>query len=495
MGITILISLYTTRLILNGLGVSDFGIYNLVGGSIAMLGFLNTAMASATQRFMSYAEGAGDKEKKTTIFNISLVLHFVSSVLVGLLLLIAGLIFFNGLLDVPEDRNLAAKVIYGCLIISTMFSVITVPYDAVMNAHENMKYYALVGILESILKLLVAIICIYASYDKLIVYGILMSIIPLISLSIMRLYCHRNYSECRIRIRQSWDKTLAKKMISFAGWNVIGTSSSMVGNYGLNLVINNFFGVVINAVVGITSQLCGIIMNFSSNMLKALNPVITKTEGAGEREKMLQLSSTGNKMSFIILSIISMPLLVETNYILELWLVNIPEWTVLFVKLQIIRGLAEQLTYVYHTSINAHGNIRTYNIIISFVNIIPIVLTFLLFSLGAEPYIMYIINILIFGIFVSGLRIYFMHQNCGLSYYSYIRKEFFPLLVSTICCLLLCYHVTFLSTNNIFRLILVILTSIIGGGMCYYILAFNKSEKITIKLTFTGIVKQIKRIN
>ena len=490
MGITILLSLYTTRLILNGLGASDFGIYNLVGGSIAMLGFLNTAMASATQRFMSYAEGAGDTEKKITIFNISLVLHFVSSILVGLLLLIAGLIFFNGFLDVPEERIFAAKIIYACLIISTMFSVMTVPYDAVMNAHENMKYYALIGIFESILKLIVAIVCIYTTSDKLVVYGILMSIIPFVTLTIMRYYCHNKYSECRIKIRKSWDKVLAKKMISFAGWNLIGTSTSMIGNYGLNIVINNFFGVVLNAVVGITSQLCGIIVTFSSNMLKALNPVITKTEGAGERDKMLQLSSTGNKMSFIILSIISMPLLIETNYILKLWLVNIPEWTVLFVKLQIIRGLAEQLTFVYHTSINAHGNIRTYNIIISIVNIIPIVLTYLLFSLGAEPYIMYIITISVFGIFVSGLRVYFMHQNCGLSYYNYIRKELLPLIVSTICCLVLCYHVTFLSTNNIFRLILVILTSTIGGGICYYIFTFNSSEKLIIKRIIIGIVKR-----
>lgn len=158
MGITMFISLYTTRLILNSLGASDFGIFNIVGGAIAMLGFLNGAMASATQRFMSYSEGEGDKEKQKSIFNISLVLHFGISIVVGIALLVAGWFFFNGILNIPPDRAFAAQVVYGSLIVSTMFTVMTVPYDAVMNAHENMKYYALVGIIESLLKLSVALL-------------------------------------------------------------------------------------------------------------------------------------------------------------------------------------------------------------------------------------------------------------------------------------------------------------------------------------------------
>ena len=161
-----------------------------------MLGFLNAAMASATQRFMSYSEGAGEKEKQKAIFNVSFILHFIISIIVGVALLIAGYFFFNDILNIPENRTLAAKIVYGSLIISTMFTVMTVPYDATMNAHENMKYYAIVGIIESFLKLAVALICVYTIHDKLIVYGILMACIPLITLSIMRIYCHKYYEEC-----------------------------------------------------------------------------------------------------------------------------------------------------------------------------------------------------------------------------------------------------------------------------------------------------------
>lgn len=198
MAITMFISLYTTRLILNSLGASDFGIFNIVGGAIAMLGFLNAAMASATQRFMSYAEGEGDKEKQKYIFNISVVLHIIISAIVAVILFIAGYFFFNGFLNIPMERLDAAKVVYSSLIVSTILTMINVPYDAVMNAHENMRYYAVIGIVESFLKLTVAFVCVHSSGDKLIVYGMLMAAIPLVTLTIMKIYCHRHYEECVI---------------------------------------------------------------------------------------------------------------------------------------------------------------------------------------------------------------------------------------------------------------------------------------------------------
>lgn len=198
MFITMFISLYSTRLILKSLGASDFGIFNIVGGAIAMLGFLNAAMASTTQRFMSFSEGEGNKHKQKIIFNLGFSLHFLLSLIVGIILTIAGFIFFNGGLNIPIERIFAAKIVYCSLIISTIFTVMTVPYDALINAHENMKYYAIIGILESILKLITAVICVYTSKDKLITYGILMACIPLITLTIMRIYCHKKYEECVI---------------------------------------------------------------------------------------------------------------------------------------------------------------------------------------------------------------------------------------------------------------------------------------------------------
>lgn len=271
MGITMFISLYTTRLILNSLGAADFGIFNIVGGAIAMLGFLNAAMAGATQRFMSYSEGEGNKKKQKSIFNISILLHFFIALAAGIALLIAGYFFFNGILNIPADRIFAAKVVYGSLIVSTMFTVMSVPYDAVLNAHENMKYYAIVGIIESLLKLSVALIVVYTFSDKLIVYGVLMACIPLITLTIMRIYCHKHYTECTIAPKKYWDKTMMKEMTSFAGWSFGNSATSMIGNYGLGIVLNMFFGTVLNAAQGIAGQITGQLCVFASNMLKALN--------------------------------------------------------------------------------------------------------------------------------------------------------------------------------------------------------------------------------
>ena len=432
MGITMFISLYTTRLILNSLGASDFGIFNIVGGAIAMLGFLNAAMASATQRFMSYSEGEGNKEKQKSIFNVSLVLHFGIAFAVGLALVIAGYFFFNGILNIPEERTFAAQVVYGSLIVSTMFTVMTVPYDAAMNAHENMKYYAIVGILESLLKLAVAFACVYTVHDKLIVYGSLMACIPLVTLTIMRVYCHKHYEECTIRIRKYWDRGLMKEMTGFAGWSFLGSASSLIGNYGNGLVLNHFFGAMLNAAQGVANQLNGILLVFTNNMLKALNPVITKTEGAGNRKKMLETTATGSKFSFYMLAVFAIPAITEMPYLLGLWLKSVPQWAVIFAQLQLVRTLIEQTTITLGTSLSAEGRIKRINQMTSIINLLPVILIFILFSYGCSPIYMYVVNISIFGILLSVSKVYFMKTHCGMTYGYYLRKILFPILLTLI---------------------------------------------------------------
>lgn len=490
MGITMFISLYTTRLILNSLGASDFGIFNIVGGAIAMLGFLNGAMASATQRFMSYSEGEGNKEKQKSIFNVSLVLHFGIAFIVGIALLIAGYFFFNGILNIPADRIFAAKVVYGSLIVSTMFTVMTVPYDAAMNAHENMKYYAIVGILESLLKLAVAFACVYTSYDKLIVYGSLMACIPLITLTIMRMYCHKHYEECSIRIKKYWDKGLMKDMTSFAGWNFMGSASSLIGNYGNGLVLNHFFGTLLNAAQGIANQLNGILMVFSNNMLKALNPVITKTEGAGNREKMLQATTTGCKFSFYMLAIFAIPAIIEMPYLLKLWLKDVPEWAVIFARLQLVRTLIEQTTATLSTSLSAEGRIKRINQITSIINLMPVIIIYFLFSVGCSPVSMYVINISIFGILLSISKIYFMKSHCGMSYSYYFRNIFIPILTTFL-------PVYFCSCITIYTMEEGFVRLVLTTGICcclfilfVYRLGMTKEEKSII----VQLIKKI-RIN
>ena len=454
MGITMFISLYTTRLILNSLGASDFGIFNIVGGAIAMLGFLNGAMASATQRFMSYSEGEGNKEKQKSIFNVSFLLHLGISFIVGIVLIIAGYFFFNGILNIPTERMFAAKVVYGSLIVSTMFTVMTVPYDAAMNAHENMKYYAIVGILESLLKLAVAFACVYTKQDKLIVYGILMACVPLITLTIMRVYCHKHYVECVIAPRRYWDKGLMKEMTSFAGWSFLGSASSIVGNYGNGLVLNHFWGTLLNAAQGVANQLNGIMLVFSNNMLKALNPVITKTEGAGNRERMLEATTTGSKFSFYMLAVFAIPAIAEMPYLLGLWLKNVPQWAVIFAQLQLVRTLVEQTTITLGTSLSAEGRIKRINQVTSIINLLPITLIYILFFYGYSPIYMYVVNISIFGIMLSACKIYYMKTHCGMTYKYYIKNIFFPILSTLILPCLGSYLIVYFMEEGFLRLIL-----------------------------------------
>lgn len=477
MGITMFISLYTTRLILNSLGASDFGIFNIVGGAISMLGFLNAAMATATQRFMSYTEGEGNKEKQKSIFNISIILHLGISIIVGLALLIAGYFFFNGILNIPVDRVDAAKIVYGSLIVSTMFTVMTVPYDAVLNAHENMKYYAIVGILESLLKLAVAFACVYTSSDKLIVYGILMACIPFIVLSIMRIYCHKHYEECTIHPKRYWQPTLMKEMTSFAGWNFMRAMSGMVSQYGLSIVLNHFWGTVLNAAQGIANQISGQLMVFSNTMLKALNPVIAKSKGSGNNALMLKSSLMGCKYSYMMILVFALPFMLEAPYIIKLWLKTVPEWCVVFCRFQLLRNIIEQLTITLGTTVAASGHIRGFSVYKSILSIQPIILTALFFYFNFPPYIMYIIWICCGGILGGLLSLYYVRKWCLLKYANYFRVVLFPCVVITCIMFVFGYIPKTVLSPSFARLVLTILLT--TGSMLFFTWSFmlSKEEK------------------
>lgn len=486
MAITIFISLYTTRLILNSLGASDFGIFNIVGSAIAMLGFLNASMAGATLRFMSYSEGEGIKSKQKSIFNVSIVLHFFISIIVGLVLCIAGYFFFNNILNIPSDRIFAAKVVYGSLIVSTMFTVMTVPYDAVLNTHENMLYYAIVGILESTLKLIVAFVCVYTSYDKLIVYGILIAFIPFITLTIMRIYCHKNYEECVISPNKYFNKELMKNMTSYAGWSFIDASTGIISQYGLGIVLNHFFGTVLNAAQGIANQVAGQLMTFSQNLIKAVNPIIMKNEGAGNRETMLKISIFGCKYSYLLLSFFAIPFILEAPFILKLWLKNPPEWSILFCQMQLIRSLIEQLTINLWSSISATGKIKEFYKIKGLLNILPVFLTIIFFNFNYPPYWLYIIGIFCWGILTGILILYYSHKICGLKYFFFIKKAMIPCVLNTTITLFIGIIPLFFMQSSFNRMLITLIICSITFVFSFS-LFLTKQEKETFQLLINKI--------
>lgn len=487
MGITVFISLYTTRLILNALGASDFGIYGVVGGAITMLGFLNSAMAGATQRFMSYSEGEGNKEKQKAVFNSSLVLHWLIAVAVALLLEGAMFIFFGGILNIESDRIEAAKWIYHFAVISTIFTIITVPYDAAINAHENMLYYAIVGILESVLKLVAALIIVYSQVDKLILYGAFMAGIAILMLIIKQIYCRKHYPECKIAIRQYTTKNTIKEIAGFAGWNFVGSIGTLLGNCGGSIVINHYFGSAINAAENVGAQLRGQMLAFSSNMLKALNPVIVKKEGGGDRAAMLKFSLTGSKLSYLMFATLAIPFLIETSFILKVWLKEVPEWTVCFSRFQMATALMEQLTITLGTTLGATGKIKEMNIFGSIARFVPLFLYIPLFAFGAQPYWLYIIIFINFGFVINGYMLYLCKKYCSLNIAYYNNNVLFPCLGCTFLSLIIGFSTYLFLHEGWIRLLLSTLISLITYFVCMLFLAFNQEEKHIIKALFDKI--------
>lgn len=477
MSITMFVSLYTTRLILNTLGASDFGIYNIVGGAIAMLGFLNIAMASTTQRFMSYSEGEGNKDNQKVIFNVSVVLHITIALVFIILLLIAGYFFFNGILNIPSERTFAAKVVYGSLIFSTALTVMNVPYDAVMNAHENMYYYAFVGVLESFLKLLVAYVCIWYVGDKLIAYGVLMALIPVITLSIMKIYCHKHYRECHLSLRKYWSTIIFKKMLSFAGWNLFSTAAAMITNSGVGIVMNNFFGTIVNAAQGIANQICGQLLSITNAMSKAVNPVITKAEGAKDHNRVIKMSMTSSKAYFFLISFIALPAIVTMPELLRIWLKKVPDFAVFFAQCQLVIALCEQLTNGFNSAITASGKIKEISLIKSISKFSFLPISFLLFKMGYSVIVAYLILIIIQGV-INGLLVpvIFTHKIFNSPLKMFLKKIIFPVLVVCVCVLCFdCILKTF--TRGYMQIVITFPLSIILYTICFYLVVLDESEK------------------
>lgn len=481
LGVTMFVALWTTRLVLNALGVSDYGIYNIVGGAIGMMGFLNASMASATQRFMNYVEGQGNTEKKKEIFNTSLLIHVIISLIVCIVLIVAGLVFFHGVLNIPHDRLQAAYVVYGCMVVSTMLTVINSPYEAILTSHENMRYYAVIGVFESILKLMVAFACVYSLHDKLIVYGVLMACIPVVTLTIMKIYCHRHYSECVISPIKYINKNTMREMSGFAGWNFFGSMSGLVGNHGNSLVMNHFYGTMLNTALGVANQISGQLYIFSNYMLKAMAPVITKSEGGGNRSQVLRYANTGCKFSFALLAVFAIPAIIEMPFIQRKWLKIVPEWAVLFAQLQLVRTLIEQLTISYCTAISAEGHIRMFVLIKSIVNFVPVTCLYVLFCLGYSPVYMYVLNISIFGIFLSVVNIYFAHRNCGLRYIDFIKELFIPVTISFVVAFALASIPSFSLEEGWGRLFLTLTIGSFSYILMFWLFTMNGDEKEIVK--------------
>ncbi|KAA8482023.1 Na+-driven multidrug efflux pump [Arcticibacter tournemirensis] len=360
--ITMVVSLYTVRVILGALGTIDYGIYNVVGGIVVMFSFLSTTMAAASQRFFAYHLGRNDLIQMGKTFNVTLTIYIIVALVVLLLAETVGLWFLNNYMSIPYNRVIAANWIYQFAILSFIATILVVPYNASIIAHENMKVYAYVSIIEAVLKLLIVYVLFVLPFDKLKTYAVLMFITTSIVSCIYITFCIRKYSECRFQL--VLDRKLFKDLLSYSGWNLFGALATISNSQGTNILLNVFFGPSVNASRAIAFQVSTAINQFVTNFLTAVNPQITKYYATGEKENMLNLVFRSSKLSYFLLFILSMPMLLETHFILALWLKVIPPYVVIFAILVIIAALIDSLSYPLMSAAQASGKIRLYQTVV-----------------------------------------------------------------------------------------------------------------------------------
>ena len=378
------VTLYTSRVVLKTLGVSDYGVYTVVGGFVSMLAYLNAVFVSATQRFMSFALGKGDKDRIASTFATAKLTHLM----IGLVILVIaesfGLWFINNKLVIDASRMVAANWVYQCSVASLLITIVSIPYNSCIVAHEHMHVYAYLSILDVVLKLIILYLLVVFPGDKLIVYALLQVAISLISRLCYTIYCRRHFEECKVK--PSIDKPLLKEMSTYAGWTAMGSLGFSFKDQFSNIILNVFFGTAINAARGIAMQVNNAINSFATNFFMAVSPQITKQYAAGNLHECQRLVYAGARYTFYLLSFFTIPVIINIDNILELWLGTVPEFTSSFLIITLLSSLINSLTNSTTTAIQATGDIKWFQIGISLIFLLELPSAYVILKLGYPPY-------------------------------------------------------------------------------------------------------------
>ncbi|MDE6328789.1 MAG: oligosaccharide flippase family protein [Duncaniella sp.] len=428
--VSIVVNLYTVRLLWQVLGVDDYGIYNLVGGIVLMFAFLNNAMIASSQRFISFELGRGDSERLRKTFSISVSVHVLLAVLVFVLAETIGLWFLNYKLNIPVGRMSAANWVYQCSVMAFLLNIVSVPYNACIVAHEHMKVYGYFGILDVMLKLGIVLLVARLPGDSLIEYALLILAVSATMRLIYGVYCSRHFEECKFR--KFKDRALMREMFSFAGWSFLGNMGFSVRDQGINILLNVFFNVAVNAAKGIANQVGGVINGFASNFTMAVNPQITKRYATGEVESMMNLVYNGCKFALLLMSIVVVPLLVSAELILSMWLGNVAEYTVGFLRLVLLMSLVDCVVSPITTALQATGHIKKFQIIISIIMTLNIPLSWIWLSFDSNPYIVMVVCIAM-SVVALLARLMLLHSLVRFSYFKFVKIVY----ARTIPCILL----------------------------------------------------------
>lgn len=447
------VSLYTSRVILNVLGVEDFGIYNVVGGVVAMFTIISGSLSAAISRFITYELGKGGQSKLNRIFSASVTIQLLLSLIIVVLIETVGVWFLNAKMPIPEPRMTAANWVLQLSIITFVINLISVPYNAAIIAHEKMSAFAYISILEAVGKLVIAFLIVWSPMDKLIFYAILMCAVAVVVRLTYGHYCKKHFTECTYHFH--WDKDILKQMFGFAGWNFIGASSAVLKDQGVNVVINMFTCPAVNAARGIAMQVNGAIYNFVQSFMTALNPQITKSYAANNHKYMMALIFQGSRLSYYILMVLALPVIINTDYILYLWLKIVPEHTVSFVQLVLLFSMSEAISLPLVTAMLATGNIKKYQIIVGGLQVLNLPIAYILLKFNFAVELVFVVAIVISQLCLLA-RLHLLRGMIGLHAREFLRKVYFNVLIVTILAggvpfifIIFCHQERFLFCSNV----------------------------------------------
>ncbi len=417
--VVLVVSLYTSRVVLKSLGVEDYGIYNVVGGLVSMFVFINGAMSAATMRFLTIELGRNDKDRLNVVFSTSVFVHIAIAVIVVLLAETAGLWFFYHKMVIPADRMTAAWIVFQVSVLTASVSIMNVPYNSLLIAHERMSLFAYITILDAVLKLAVALCISYYTYDRLILYSFLLLAVFLTIIAIYRYSCLRLFPESKVRMVKDW--TLIVEMSRFAGWNLFSNFSFVTYTQGLNVLLNVFFGPAVNAARGVAFQVETAVSKFVGSFQSALNPQITKSYAMNDRDRLFFLIETGSRYSFYLILMLIFPLFVSIDYILSLWLEEVPAHTSNFIRLTFLVMPISVLTNSLNIATQATGRVKRFFFITGSMKLLILPLSYVALLMGGPPETVYMVNF-VFSFLTSFVYIYVTCSEVSLSMWLYLKK-------------------------------------------------------------------------
>ena len=428
--VLMLVGLYTSRVVLGALGENDFGVYNVVGGVVSMFTIISGALNSAVSRFITFEMGKGADAQLNKVYSTAVTIQLILAAVVVLLAEPLGLWFIDNKMTIDLSRIPAARWVLHFSLLAFVINLMSVPQMASITAHEHMSAYAYIGILDGLLRLGVAFLILHSPIDRLIYYAALMAGVVLIVRLAYGLYCRLHFEECRYR--PVFDRPLIKEMFSFAGWNFIGVTSGVLRDHGGNILVNLFSGPAVNAARGVAVQLNGAVQGFVTNFMTAVNPQITKSYAAGEKEYMFSLVRRSSRMSFFLLFLIALPVIFNADYLLSIWLKEVPEHSSLFVQLFLIFALSESLSNPMITAMLATGNIRDYQLVVGGIQLLNLPVSYVCLRMGAIPEVTVIVAIIISQICMWA-RLLMLSKATGFPVLPFLEEVYFSVLFKVVC--------------------------------------------------------------